>query len=202
MNSLRLNIKTVKNLNINKVIKRTMFKKACQITYNNFKPKQPVVVPIYRQAHYSVENTNVMKSSHELTTVNPILGSIKKPFQHYTYVRECCEVENCEDKVCKEVCGTTQEASYIAHGSHNGTFKGARFASNIDFTGNPHAQYLITYENPVPVSNPLDINKDKTEQLNKDKQHVNNLHMNTKDNKYKKTLINKQNINETDDNIN
>lgn len=196
------NIHLCKQIHINGIIKRTMFKKACQVTYNSLKPRQPVLVPIKRPVCYSVENTNLMNSSHELAKVNPVLGPLKKPFQHLTYVRESCEVKNCENKVCKEVCGTTQETSYIAHGSHNGTFEGARFVANVDLTGNLHDQYIIPYENPVPVESPLDINKEKTKQLNNDKQHLNNLHMNTKDNKAKKTMLNKQKPDENDENIN
>lgn len=189
-----------------KIIKRTMFGKAAAKTAKEVsKHAENPLTPGSRNLSYSVRETNVMTTTHEQSQVNPILGKrIDKTFQHNTYSENICDQSNCENKLCKTPCGPIIESTDVAHGTHQPAFPTARFLSKTDLENNNRPQYGVFYEKGVPNKDTQGKTTDqaKTAQLNKDHEHLSNVHMHVKTSVKKEKEDFSHNKTKDDENIN
>lgn len=130
-------------------------------------------------AIYRVADTNANNSTHEQAQANPILTTAKgKPFQHPSFVRDTCDADTtCDSKICKKICGEIEKSSHVGHG----TVAGAVFISLTDLTKNLSTQYGVMYKNPIanPDISGINTNIDKTNNLNSNKDMLDNVHLNS-----------------------
>jgi len=128
---------------------------------------------IKRLVHYHVDNTDALKSTHELAKNNPLLkkmwknSAVNNSFQHPTIGRITCEEPSCSNKICKKVCSSEAERVYVGHVTHS-NYPGSVYLSEKDFTGQNRPQYCIYYDKPVvnPDTQGNNTNTNQTNELN------------------------------------
>ncbi len=118
---------------------------------------------------------------------NPIVKKGNKYINHPTIVKNTCNNNNCENKVCTPEnsinCSDIIERKHVGHVTHSSE-KGEH-VSDVDFNNKSKAQYYKPYNNPVTVETHELNNKNalRSETLQKDKDTLCIIHVITNEKK-------------------
>src|SRR5271170_388181 len=133
-------------------------------------------IRISRGVAYFVDDSNALKSSHELAEKNPILRkpwvseSTNNSYQHPPIGKIVCDKPGCPNKICNTLCGTEKQNVYVGHATH-ANYPGSEYISSSDFNKQPRSQYGVFYEPPVKNRDTEGKNRnvEKTKELNNNK---------------------------------
>lgn len=166
--------------NIYKISKRTLMssikRTVSKISQNHSAfPRVTTITKPY--ATYHIDKTTPQLSTHELAKENPILG--EKGFQHPTFGKDLCIKQDCEHKLCDQLCAPLKEKVLVGHGTHDGSREDSKFISTTDLNGASRPQYMKSYLQPVhnPDTTGINIDSTKTTELNNNKEMQENVHM-------------------------
>jgi hypothetical protein len=203
----------LKNVQIN-IVKRTMFSLGSKIITKLATPIRHDVKLIGKQnptfsnrnACNRVVKTNAQNSTPEQVERNPILQTKNgKPYQHYSAVRDFCENNACESKLCVDACGNIIQSQHDGHFSHGNLGEDFIFVSYTDLNENPFAQQNIKHysqpcDNPDIEGKNTDI--EKTKALKKNKEMLETIHRERPPRLTKSTNSTNNTANNYDENIN
>jgi hypothetical protein len=108
-----------------------------------------------RSATFVVKNPDPTNTDLQAIANNPFVGH-KKKFQHLEVTRQTCDLPNCKDKTCFQLCSQLQTDTSIAHGTHGKpslvTNVVVQPPTTTDLSGSSKQQNFVVYVNPHDVS--------------------------------------------------
>lgn len=158
--------------------------------YLNTNNKIPARLVSQKYATYRTDDAKASITTFEQSQNNPILkNNANKAYQHPPYVRSICDLPNCQDKLCKTPCGKIVEDADVGHATHSPTFPNVKYISATDCSGQNKTEYMVSYNPPIENTTAgQNINKDKTANLNNNKEALENIHLNSSRNPAKKAF--------------
>jgi hypothetical protein len=132
--------------------RRFLGRQATNLVKRHCDSRLPIVSFFKRSATFVVKNPDPTNTDLQAIANNPFVGH-KKKFQHLEVTRQTCDLPNCKDKTCSQLCSQLQTDTSIAHGKPSlVTNVVVQPPTTTDLSGSSKQQNFVVYVNPHDVS--------------------------------------------------